>query len=65
MLRTQRSTLQKMYKSALPYLEKYRKLVPDNVSVWGMPQNTIYLNLNMNKQFEEMNRLLIQENGQK
>ena len=65
MLRTQRSTLQKMYKSALPYLEKYRKLVPDNVSVWGLPLYTIYLNLNMGKQFEEMDRLLKQENGQK
>ncbi|MDY5090516.1 MAG: hypothetical protein SPE75_02955 [Prevotella sp.] len=65
LLRTQRSTLQKLYKSALPYLEKYRKLAPDNVSVWGLPLYTIYLNLNMGKQFEEMDRLLKQENGQK
>ena len=54
-----------MYKSALPYLEKYRKIVTDNVSVWGLPLYTIYLNLNMGKQFEEMDRLLKQENGQK
>ena len=46
------------YKEALPYLEKYRSLCPDNADKWAMPLYSIYLNLNMGKQFEEIDELI-------
>ena len=46
------------YRKALPYLEKYRKLAPDQGSRWAVPLYTIYLNLNMGKEFDEMDKIL-------
>lgn len=46
------------YRKALPYLEKYRKLAPDQESRWAVPLYTIYLNLNMGKEFDEMDKIL-------
>lgn len=46
------------YKEALPYLEKYRSLCPNNVDKWAMPLYSIYLNLNMGKQFDEIDELM-------
>lgn len=46
------------YRKALPYLEKYRELVPDQESRWAVPLYTIYLNLNMGKEFDEMDKIL-------
>lgn len=46
------------YKKALPYLEKYRKLEPDRTEQWALPLYTIYLNLNMGKEFDEIDKLL-------
>ena len=46
------------YKEALPYLEKYRSLCPNNADKWAMPLYSIYLNLNMGKQFEEIDELI-------
>lgn len=47
-----------LYKVALPYLEKYRKMSPDRIDAWGLPLYTIYLNLNKGKQFDEIDQLL-------
>lgn len=47
-----------LYKKALPYLEKYRKMVPTEKDLWGLPLYTIYLNLNMGKEFDEIDKLL-------
>ena len=54
----QKKEIIQLYKMALPYLEKYRKMVPDVKSLWGLPLYTIYLNLNMGKEFDEIDKLL-------
>ena len=43
----QKKEIIQLYKKALPYLEKYRKMVPDEKGLWGLPLYTIYLNLNL------------------
>lgn len=54
----QKKEIIQLYKKALPYLEKYRKMVPDEKRLWGLPLYTIYLNLNMGKEFDEIDKLL-------
>jgi len=54
----QKKEIIQLYKKALPYLEKYRKMVPDEKCLWGLPLYTIYLNLNMGKEFDEIDKLL-------
>ena len=54
----QKKEIIQLYKKALPYLEKYRKMVPDEKGLWGLPLYTIYLNLNMGKLFDEIDKLL-------
>jgi hypothetical protein len=46
------------YRNAMPYLEKYRALAPEQKNKWALPLYTIYLNLNMGKQFDEIDKLL-------
>ena len=47
-----------LYRKAMPYLEKYRALAPDQKEKWALPLYTIYLNLNMGKQFDEIDKLI-------
>ena len=55
--------LQKMaYQSALPYMERYRQLMPAEQQKWAPVLYRIYLNLNMGRQFDEIDRLLRQMN---
>lgn len=54
----QKKEIIQLYKKALPYLEKYKKMVPDEKGLWGLPLYTIYLNLNMGKEFDEIDKLL-------
>ena len=53
-----RRDILKFYHQALPFLEKYRKQCPDRQDKWALPLYTIYLNLNMGKQFDEIDKLL-------
>lgn len=46
------------FKEALPYMEQYRKMRPDDYTRWAGPLYRIYLTLNMGKQFEEMDLIL-------
>ncbi|MGI6231799.1 MAG: tetratricopeptide repeat protein [Prevotella sp.] len=46
------------YKEALPYLEKFRNFCPDCKDKWALPLYTIYLNLNMGKKFDEIDKLM-------
>ena len=39
-------------------MEKYRQLVPDDNARWAPALYRIYLNLNMGKEFEEIDRLM-------
>ena len=47
-----------LYKKALPYLQRYRALAPGAQDKWALPLYTIYLNLNMGREFEEIDKLL-------
>ncbi len=46
------------YSKALPYFQTFRKLAPDMENRWAVPLYTIYLNLNMGKEFEEIDKIL-------
>lgn len=56
--KAERRQLQELYKRALPYLEKYRRLDPDAKDVWAAPLYNIYLNLNMGDEFEKMEKII-------
>lgn len=56
--RKQKKQITKMYQKALPYMETYRKLAPQEKQKWGEALYRIYFNLNMGKQFEEIDRML-------
>ena len=56
--RKNRVRLNKLYHDACPYMETYRKLAPDDQIRWAPALYRIYLNLNMGKQFDEIDRLL-------
>ena len=47
------------YKKALPYLEKYRSLVPNNPEKWAQSLYNIYYKLNMGRKFEEISKILM------
>lgn len=47
-----------LYRKALPYMERYRQLAPNEKLKWGAALYRIYFNLNMGKQFDEIDRLL-------
>ena len=49
------------YKKALPYLVKYRELEPKEQGKWAFPLYTIYLNLNMGKEFDEIDKVMKQK----
>lgn len=46
------------YRKALPYMEKYRALVPDDKERWAPYLYNIYLKLNMGRKFEEISSIL-------
>lgn len=50
--------LKTLYRKCLPYMQEYRKLAPNEKAKWGVPLYTIYLNLNMGREFEEIDKLL-------
>lgn len=58
--RRNRQRLRDLYKSAQPYMEDYRRLAPNDKQRWAPALYRIYLNLNMGKQFEEIDRLMHQ-----
>lgn len=53
-----REELNVLYSTALPYMERYRELAPDYKERWAPALYRIYLNLNMGKQFEEIDRIM-------
>ena len=56
--RKYRQQLRTLYADARPFMEKYRKLAPEDKDRWGPALYRIYLHLNMGKQFEEIDNLL-------
>ena len=55
--RKNRRAANEMYAKARPYMERYRQMAPDQKAKWLPALYTIYLNLNMGKEFEEIDRL--------
>ena len=47
---------QKQYKKTLPYLQKYKALMPDEKAIWYPMLYQTYLNLNMGKEFNELEK---------
>ncbi len=47
-----------IYRQARPYMEAYRKLAPNEQRRWAPGLYRIYLNLNMGKQFDEIDRVM-------
>lgn len=56
--RKDKKQLRQLYQKARPYMERYRQLMPAEKDKWGPALYRIYLNLNMGKQFDEVDRLL-------
>ena len=46
------------FQKAQGYMERYRELAPDDKEKWAPALYRIYLNLNLGRQFDEMDRLL-------
>jgi uncharacterized protein YxeA len=56
--RTYGERIKHFYESALPFMEKYRSMAPLDKAKWAPALYNIYLELNMGKQFEEIDRLM-------
>ena len=54
----EKKQVRQLYQKARPYMERYRQLAPSEKQKWGPALYRIYLNLNMGKQFDEIDRLL-------
>ncbi len=54
----EKKQLKATYQKARHYMERYRQLAPEQKQKWGPALYRIYLNLNMGKQFDEIDRLL-------
>ena len=50
--------VRKIYQQARPFLERYRQLAPDDKQKWGPALYRVYFNLNMGKQFDEIDKIL-------
>ncbi len=56
--RRYKKQMRQAYQKALPYMENYRRLMPQEQAKWAPVLYRIYLNQNMGKQFDEIDRLL-------
>lgn len=64
-MRNIKREVDKLYRTALPYLEQYRAMAADKIDRWGRPLYRIYLSLNMGDKFDEIDKLLLQNDAQK
>jgi len=55
---TDKKIVRTYYQKARTYMEYYRQLMPDEKKKWAPVLYRIYLNLNLGKQFDEIDRLL-------
>ena len=56
--RRYRKQIRRMYQKAQPFMESYRKLMPEAKYKWGPSLYRIYFNLNLGKQFDEIDKIL-------
>lgn len=54
----EKKLLKQTYQKARPYMERFRQLAPDQKQKWGPALYRIYLNLNMGRQFDEIDKLM-------
>ena len=54
----ERAMAKEAYQRARTYMESYRERMPDEKDKWAPALYQIYLNLNMGRQFDEIDRLL-------
>ena len=47
-----------LYRRSMHYLQKFRALCPEDKNKWALPLYTIYLKLNMGKEFDEIDQIL-------
>ena len=57
-IRKNKKQLAAIYREALPYMEEFRALAPDDKNKWAPALYRIYLNLNMGKQFDEIDKII-------
>ncbi len=55
--RKKRRAVNELYEKSRPYMEKFRQLAPDQKVKWVPALYTIYLNLNMGKEFDEIDKM--------
>lgn len=60
-----KKSIQSYYQKALPYMERYRAMVPNDQQRWAFPLYTIYLNLNMGAEFDEMEKIIKKQTNNK
>ena len=56
--RQQKKQIRKMYEKAQPFMESCRQLMPDAKEKWGPSLYRIYFNLNLGRQFDEIDKIL-------
>ena len=56
--RRYKKQIRKMYQKAQPFMESYRQLMPDAKEKWGPSLYRIYFNLNLGRQFDEIDKIL-------
>ena len=54
----QKKMVKDYYQKSLPFLTCYRALAPEQKDKWGFILYTIYLNLNMGEEFDEIDKIL-------
>ena len=54
----EKKQLKQTYQKARPYMERYRQRAPEQKQKWGPALYRIYLNLNMGRQFDEIDQLM-------
>lgn len=59
--RAERAEMLALYRKSLKYMQPYRQLAPARSDLWAMPLYTIYLNLNMGKEFVEIDAIMKQK----
>lgn len=47
-----------LYRKSMPYLQKFQALRPEDKTKWALPLYTIYLKLNMGREFDEIDQIL-------
>lgn len=56
--RNERKLAKQAYQKAKPYMERYRQMMPEEKQKWAPALYRIYLNLNLGRQFDEIDKLL-------